>query len=648
MINRFDQLLKRSGGRQLLIIVALAQIVALLGAIPGIIFLRLSITVSVAVAPILSRLLPILFLASYFILLGISWQITKTARKRIDEWSRGELQPNPEEELIAWKEITSFTSQYAISASIVLLLVNVAPVFFIMQSQSNTISSAFQSTSINSPVSIFVLLGGMASTIGYVIMATLINERLLLSSRLTLLPYDFDIQLKGRSGVLLGTKFQVLIIGLILIAVAIIAPIGYQEAVKIIYSEVSSATVFRELQSSSIILSVLALLLGAVLSYVAGHSVSDPIRELVDVLRKIEQGDLSQRVPVTSTDELATVATHFNRMLSRLDELQSTLERQVSERTKQISASNEVGRVAASILDPDELLSKVINLFTDRFNYYYAAIYLLDPSDKWAELKEATGDAGKILKQNHHRLEVTSKSMVAACIRERGPRIAHNTSEEKNRFENPLLPYTRSEIALPLLIGDRVIGALDVQSTKTADFGLEIIETMQNMAGQVTIALENARLFQEAQQRIREMRVIQQQYLREGWESGLAFKNDELEYGIGEDLMPDSQKLDININLRDQTIGQIFLERDGEWTPEQQSLIDAVAAQAAVALENARLVSESRQIALRERMLAEINSKIWSSTTIDGVLQTVVKELGRRLDASRAAIKLSVDETTND
>ena len=190
------------------------------------------------------------------------------------------------------------------------------------------------------------------------------------------------------------------------------------------------------------------------------------------------------------------------------------------------------------------------------------------------------------------------------------------------------MPYTRSEIALPLIIGDRVIGALDVQSTKTADFGLEIIETMQNMAGQVTIALENARLFQEAQQRIREMRVIQQQYLREGWESGLAFQNDELEYGIGEDLMPDSQKLDINIDLRDQTIGQIFLERDDEWTPEQQSLIDAVAAQAAVALENARLVSESRQIAMRERMLAEINSKIWSSTTIDGVLQTVVKELG--------------------
>ena len=145
----------------------------------------------------------------------------------------------------------------------------------------------------------------------------------------------------------------------------------------------------------------------------------------------------------------------------------------------------------------------------------------MDPSEKWVELKEATGDAGKILKQNRHRFEVTSKNLVAACIREKGPRVTHNTSEKKNRTQNPLLPYTRSEIALPLVIGERVIGAIDVQSTKTADFSLEIVETMQNMAGQVTTSLENARLFQETQQRIREMRVIQQQYLREGWGDGL-------------------------------------------------------------------------------------------------------------------------------
>jgi GAF domain-containing protein len=163
------------------------------------------------------------------------------------------------------------------------------------------------------------------------------------------------------------------------------------------------------------------------------------------------------------------------------------------------------------------------------------------------------------------------------------------------------------------------------------------------MAGQVAIALENARLFQEAQQNIREMRAIQQQYLLTGW-SGLSSQPEDMEYGVGDESDGIAKKIEVSISLRDQILGQIKLEGTDEWSPEQRSLVDAVATQAAIALENARLVSESRQIALRERMLAEINSKIWSSATIDGVLQTVVKELGRRLDASRATIELNMED----
>jgi GAF domain-containing protein len=194
------------------------------------------------------------------------------------------------------------------------------------------------------------------------------------------------------------------------------------------------------------------------------------------------------------------------------------------------------------------------------------------------------------------------------------------------------------------MVGDRVLGALDVQSTREADFGPHVIETMKNMASQVAIALENARLFQEAQQVIRELRTVQQQYLLEGW-SGFSVDNEKLEYRIGDEEENNSATLEVPISLRDQILGQIMLEGRNEWTPDQQSLVDAVATQAAIALENARLVSESRQIALRERMAAEINSKIWASATIDGVLQTVIKELGRRLNASSATIELNIDGT---
>jgi K+-sensing histidine kinase KdpD len=197
------------------------------------------------------------------------------------------------------------------------------------------------------------------------------------------------------------------------------------------------------------------------------------------------------------------------------------------------------------------------------------------------------------------------------------------------------------------MIGDRVLGALNVQSTKESDFGPQVLETMKNMASQVTIALENARLFQEAQHIISEMRAVQKQYLFEGW-SDFSVDTNGLEYRLGDEGEEDAKKLEIPIVLRDQPLGGIMLERRDEWTPEQRSLVEAVATQAAIALENARLVSDSRQIALRERMVAEINSKIWTSATIDGVLQTAIKELGRRLDASVATVELHLDGTAED
>jgi GAF domain-containing protein/HAMP domain-containing protein len=420
-----------------------------------------------------------------------------------------------------------------------------------------------------------------------------------------------------------------------------VAPVGFHFMNANLTSE--NQILRQTYQFQVTIVSLAALALGALLGYLISLTVSVPLRDLISTFKAVEAGDLSQRANITATDEVAEVIMHFNHMVTGLEELQINLEKQVEERTRLLKASNEIAKVSSSILDPYELLTKVINLFTDQFNYYYAAIYLVDPSEKWAELKEATGDAGKVLKQNRHRVEIAGKNIVAASIREKAPRIIQNASDEKQRIENPLLPYTRSEIALPLIAGDRVLGVLNVQSTKVSDFGLETIETMQNMAGQVAITLENASLFQEAQLRINEMRAIQQQYLTEGW-GALSMRKDELEYGIGESNDANTQKFTASINLREQTIGHIELESTSDWTIEQKNLIDAVATQAAIALENARLVNESRQIATRERMIAEINAKIWASTTIDGVLQTAIKELGRRLDASNAAIQLNVDD----
>ena len=645
MIKLFflDRLLSRTGGRYVIIIIAVAQLIALLGTLPGILSIIVNAEFDEKQLQIFSWVVPLSIVLSNAILLGITWLMTPTARKRLDDWTRGLSLPSSEEEYKAWREITSLTWRFGIAAGFVIFLINILPAFFITWSQGEVISSPFQPISINSPDPAYVLLGGAVSLLGWVILAVLMIERLNLPARLVLVPSQFDTQLEGRFGALLSGKFQILILGLIGISVLLIAPIGYQQTVRILYSEISSFESFGGLQVQSILFSVMALLLGAGISYYVSKSVSDPIQELINTFLKIEQGDLTARAPVSATDELGIVTMHFNRMVAQLEGLQNTLEQQVAERTKQLTATNEVGRVAASSLDPDELLHRVIKLFSDQFGYYFAAIYLLDPTKKWAELREATGEAGHVLKQNHHRLEVAGKSMVGLAIRERSARIAQIAPHEKQRFENPLLPYTRSEIALPLLVGDRVLGALDVQSTKELDFGPELIETMQNMASQVAIALENARLYQEAQRIIKEMHSVQQQYLQEGW-SGYSSQHEELEYGIGDEILENSKQMEIPISLRDQLLGQITLESNDEWTPDQRSFVDAVATQAAIALENARLVSESRQLAIRERMLAEINSKIWSSATIDGVLQTVAKELGRRMNASQVTVELKPED----
>ena len=320
-----------------------------------------------------------------------------------------------------------------------------------------------------------------------------------------------------------------------------------------------------------------------------------------------------------------------------------SLEGRVEARTQQLKAVNEVGRASSAILDPEELIERVVNLITSQFGYYYAALFLVDEKGEQAELHSATGDAGRVLKENKHHLRIGGNSMVGMAISTREARIALDVGAEPIRFENPLLPYTRSEIALPLSIGDRILGALDVQSTKAGAFGPQEIETLQGMANQVSTALENARLFQTIQNNLREMQALQRQYVLESWKP-LSNKED-LQYMIGdEDLPADSPQLDIPISLRDEIIGQITLVGDTEWTPEQRNLIDAVATQAALALENARLVEESQSSAVREHILAEITGKIWSSSTLDGILQVAVHELGQALDASEATIELKVEE----
>ncbi len=180
--------------------------------------------------------------------------------------------------------------------------------------------------------------------------------------------------------------------------------------------------------------------------------------------------------------------------------MRATLEQRVAERTAQLRTAADVGRVAVSILDPAAMLKESVTLLAERFGFYYAAVFVLDDSGSYLILREATGEAGRILKERGHRLHVGLDSMVGYAAMKHEPRVALNAGEDAVRFANPLLPDTRSEIALPLMVGNQVLGALDVQATQLNAFDESTIATLQNVAGQIAIALQNAESYLRLQQ----------------------------------------------------------------------------------------------------------------------------------------------------
>ena len=340
--------------------------------------------------------------------------------------------------------------------------------------------------------------------------------------------------------------------------------------------------------------------------------------------------------------EFLKAQNQIDSTLNTLKIERTNLEITVSERTRQLDKVNQIGRAITAILEPDELLRRAAHLISVEFDYYYIAFFLLDITEQWAELKEASGEAGRILRENKHRLDVNGRSIVSKAVRTKTAHIVQENMNEPIRPDNPLLPYTRSQIAIPLIVGEVVLGALEMHSTKSNAFSLQEVGTFQSMANGIAVALENSHLFREAQQSLFEMRASQRQYIQGAWSSLTADQT--LEYALGDNDQTSDKNFEIPLLLRDQAIGQIHLENSSDWTPEQKNLIASITAQATLALENARLVEESQSVAVRERLANDLIAKIWACTNVESILQTTVRELGRTLNAAEVVIEVSMDE----
>jgi GAF domain-containing protein len=196
-------------------------------------------------------------------------------------------------------------------------------------------------------------------------------------------------------------------------------------------------------------------------------------------------------------DQLA-IAIHNARLYDQNRRLLAQAER----RTQLLEAAARVGRDVASILDLDELLNHMVDIICDAYGFYYAGVFLVesdakDPSRRWAVLRAGRGEAGAAMIAEGHRLEVGGHSMIGAAAGMRGAIIALDVGEEPVHFKNPHLPDTRSEMALPLVVGGDLIGALTVQSTTEAAFSDDDITSLQAMADHLAVAIRNAQLLKE-------------------------------------------------------------------------------------------------------------------------------------------------------
>lgn len=232
---------------------------------------------------------------------------------------------------------------------------------------------------------------------------------------------------------------------------------------------------------------------------VAGQIVR-PMQELTRAAQAVSLGDLNARADVRGSDETAILADAFNSMTLQLGNLFATLEQRVADRTRALTTVAEIGTATSTILELEKLLHEIVELSKERFNLYHSHIYLLDEAGENLVLTAGAGEAGRIMAAEGHSIPLArEQSLVARAAREGKGVIVNDITQSPDFLPNPLLPNTRSELAVPMMVGNRVIGVFDVQSDMVERFTDADIAIQTTLASQAAAAIENARLYTQAE-----------------------------------------------------------------------------------------------------------------------------------------------------
>jgi GAF domain-containing protein len=339
--------------------------------------------------------------------------------------------------------------------------------------------------------------------------------------------------------------------------------------------------------------------------------------------------------------------------------------------SERLQVTNEVGRIASTMLDLDELLKTTVDLISESFGYYHVQVFMVDEERQYANLVASTGRVGRELLNRGHRLAVGSQSVIGRVTQLGDVVIARDTDAESVHSRNELLPSTRSELALPIIEGDRIIGALDVQSADINAFSPNAIQLLQVVAGQLTVAIRNARLFEmqaesvrenkrlflESEASLREIQRLNRQLTHQVWENYQhGHSNGVVLTRQGEPAKPDwtqsmvtasqtrqpvvNGTIAVPLMLRGAVIGAIEVE-PGKEGQNAAEIVEAVASRLAINLDNARLFEESQQATAQEQHINAIVGQYQSALSVEELLQITLTELSQSLDAPVGKIRLA-------
>ena len=437
---------------------------------------------------------------------------------------------------------------------------------------------------------------------------------------------------------------------------------------------------YRNLQFLSLILIGGGGLVMIALVWASIRQAVQPINSLTQTVKDIAAGNLDRVAVVESEDEIGTLARAFNIMTNQVRSLVGSLERRVAERTldlehrsAQLQAAADVGRAAASIRNLDELLLVVTRLISERFGFYHVGIFLLDEQGEYALLRAANSPGGQRMLARGHKLLVGQQGIVGYVTRKREPRIALNVGEDTAFFTNLDLPDTQSEMALPLQVGDELLGALDVQSVQPNAFTEQDVETLQVLADQVAIAINGSQLLQRTQELLESERRGFGEITKRSWleqvkmmdnvgfireRSGLhpitSAPNPEahelLQDGRVAVDQNDPRILYVPVSIRTQVIGILRLvheETTSGWTDNEIGMIRSLAEQLGVALESARSYQQTRVNAQRDRILGEVNARVRETLDVQTILRTATQEVRQALDIPKVVIHLGTPPENN-